>query len=238
MSLDKILQALETEAEHQVAAIEQTTRAQIDQIQTQARAEVELVRQKRLVAIQTPLQAEQARILNKAKLEALQIVLGTREALLADLFEAAVQQLAALSKLEGYDRLLQQLLEEAVAALGKAGAVRATTIVQPYSPAEGMGRQALPSKSESRIGASAPFHVEVQSQDIDLMQNIVQTMGLQAVVEGTLKNEGFSALGGVAVTTSDGKIRLVNTLEARLGRVANLYRAQVAEMLFDQAKES
>jgi vacuolar-type H+-ATPase subunit E/Vma4 len=124
---------------------------------------------------------------------------------LAELFETAAQRLAALPNLEGYEQLLQQLLEEAVATLGGAG----------------------------------PFHLEVQEQDIGLMQTIVQTMGLQAVVEGTLNNKSFggAALGGVAVTTSDGQIRLVNTLEARLERVANLCRAQVAELLFDQMKE-
>jgi V-type H+-transporting ATPase subunit E len=204
MSLDKILQALETEAEHQVATLEQGASTQIEHIRAQAQAEVELVRQKRLAAIQAPLQAEQSRILNKAKFEALQIVLGTREDLLTELFETTAQQLAALSNLEGYNRLLQQLLEEAVATLDGTG----------------------------------PFCLEVQKQDMELVQNIVQAMGLQAVVEGTLNNQGLwgAELGGIVVTTSDGQIRLVNTLEARLERVANLYRSQVAELLFDQPK--
>lgn len=206
MSLDKILETLEIEAEAQVVALEQTTKAEIERIQAKAQVEAELARQKRLAAIQAPLQAEQARILNKAKLEALQIVLGTREDLLTALFETTAQRLAALTNQERYDRLLQQLLEEAVETLPKAG----------------------------------PFRLEVEKQDVKLMQKIIQGMGLEAEVEGTLKREGLwgAELGGVTVTTPDGQISVVNTLEARLERAATLYRAQIAEMLFDQAKES
>jgi V/A-type H+-transporting ATPase subunit E len=206
MSLDKILQVLETEAKNQVAALEQGARAEIERIQAKVQTEADLVRQKRLVAIQAPLQAEQARTLNKAKLEALQIVLGTREDLLAELFESVAQRLAALSNQEGYDRLLQQLLEEAIETLGKTG----------------------------------PFRLEVQKQDVALMRKIVEGMGLEAEVGSNLKQKDLwgAALGGVAVTTPDGQVSLVNTLEARLERAANLYRTQIAEMLFEGSAAS
>jgi vacuolar-type H+-ATPase subunit E/Vma4 len=218
MSLDKILEALELEAEAQVVALEQTTKAELERIQAKAQVEAELARQKRLAAIQTPLQTEQTRILNKAKLAALQIVLGTREELLAELLESVARRLASLSKLEGYDRLLQQLLQEAIETLGSAG----------------------------------PFRLEVQMQDIALMQKIAQEMGLEAEVEGNLQSAGDDTtngarkleglwggvLGGVAVTTQDGQVSLVNTFETRLERAANLYRTQIAEMLFEGSAAS
>jgi V/A-type H+-transporting ATPase subunit E len=203
MSLDKILEALEIEAKSQLAALEERGKTEIEQIRAQAQAEAEVVRQKRLAAIQAPLQAEQARILNKAKLGALQALLGTREDLIMDLFEVAAQRLAALPDLEDYGRLLRQLLQEAVEILGGTG----------------------------------PFRLEVRVQDLALMERIVQEMALEAVVEGNLKNEEVWGveLGGVTVTTPDGQISLVNTLEARLERAAHLYRTQIAEMLFEES---
>jgi vacuolar-type H+-ATPase subunit E/Vma4 len=67
------------------------------------------------------------------------------------------------------------------------------------------------------------------------MKAIVQELGLSVVVEGDLENNGLwgADLGGVVATTPDERIRLVNTLEVRLQRVASLYRAQIAEMFFN-----
>lgn len=64
MSLDRILEALDTEAERQVMAIEQAAQAEIEHIRAQAQVEATAVRQKRIMAVQGPLQAERARILN------------------------------------------------------------------------------------------------------------------------------------------------------------------------------
>jgi vacuolar-type H+-ATPase subunit E/Vma4 len=121
MPLNNILNALELEAGRQLKDIQHATQAEIERIRAQAEAESEIVRQKRLAAIKAPLQAEQARILNKAKLEALQIVLGTREDLITEVLEATARRLAALSNLETYTQLLQMLLQEAVETLEVTG---------------------------------------------------------------------------------------------------------------------
>jgi V/A-type H+-transporting ATPase subunit E len=205
MSLDSILQSLEVEVERQIAEIEQTTQAEIERIRAWAQAEAEAVRQKRLVAIQVPLQAEQARILNQAKLKALQIVLGTRENLMTAVLEATAQRLAALSNLEVYTQLMQKLFQEAV----------------------------------DTLGVSDQLRLHVQRQDMELMGQIVQEMGLNTSVEGDLKNEGTwnAELGGVVATSLDGRISVVNTLEMRLNRVAKLYRSQIAGLVFDQVED-
>ena len=93
MPLEKILKTLETEAERQVVEIDQAAQVEIERIRTQAWAEAEAVRQKRVAAIQAPLQAEQARILNQAKLKALQTVMGTREALITSALERGATEL-------------------------------------------------------------------------------------------------------------------------------------------------
>jgi hypothetical protein len=82
------------------------------------------------------------------------------------------------------------------------------------------------------------------------MQQIVREMGLLATVVGDLADAGslgqlrFAApelkdnsLGGLAVTTAAGRICLINTLEMRLQRVAQLYRAQIAEILLDHRQD-
>lgn len=205
MSLENILQALETEAEQQVAEIEGATQAEIERIRTQAYLEAATVRQKHLDAIQSPVQAEQARILNQAKLEALRIVMGTRETLIASALEAAARRLAALPITDMYAGLLQRLLQEAV----------------------------------DTLGLSSQLRLHVHSRDVELMSHIVQKMGLSAAVEGNLENEDLSwaCPGGLVATNSDERISLVNTLDTRLGKVANLYRSQVAEMLFGGQQE-
>ncbi|MEW5960381.1 MAG: V-type ATP synthase subunit E family protein [Chloroflexota bacterium] len=118
MPLDTILQALETEAERLVAEIDQATQAEVECIRAQAQAEAVAVRQKHITAVEAPLRAEQARILNRAKLEALQKVLGTREELITAVLNAAARRLAALPATEAYAGVLRQLTQEAAEALG------------------------------------------------------------------------------------------------------------------------
>ncbi len=118
MPLDNILRALETQAERLEAEIQQATQAEVERIYAEAQAEAAVVRQKQLAAIEAPLRAEQARILNRAKLEALQIVMGTREQLITAVLEIATRRLANLVSTEAYAEVLRQLTQEAVAALG------------------------------------------------------------------------------------------------------------------------
>ena len=162
------------------------------------------MRQKHITAIEAPLRAEQARILNRAKLEALQIVMGTREDLITKVLEATNRRLEALASTELYADFLQQLMQEAVAVLG-------------------MNEVCL----------------RVRSSDVELMNRIVQKMGLSATVMGGLEGEeGMEGdVGGVVATTPDGRISLVNTPTARLKRVASLYRSQIANMMFKDQEE-
>ena len=205
MPLDKILQALESEAERQIAEIGQAADAEIARIRGQAQAEAAAAQHKHMPAIQAPLRAEQARILNRAKLEALKVVMGAREALIASALDAAACQLEALADSEAYARLLRQLTREAIETLAVDGQVC----------------------------------LRVRSRDMALMKAIAQEMGLSVEVEGGLEHDTSSrgSLGGVVITTPDGRITLVNTLHARLQRVASLYRSQIAEGLFAEPRE-
>ncbi len=206
MPLENILQTLEAEAERLVTEIDEATQAEVERIRAEAQAEATVVRQKHITAIEAPFRAEQARILNQAKLEALQIVLGTREELITAVLEATVRQLEALTSTELYADLLQHLTQEAVTVLGVNEVC-----------------------------------LRVRSSDVELMNCIVQKLGLSATVTGGLEDDEAMASngGGVVTTTLDERISLINTPIARLARAASLYRLQIAKMMFeDQPREN
>jgi vacuolar-type H+-ATPase subunit E/Vma4 len=144
------------------------------------------------------------------------VVLKAREALITSALETATRHLAALSTTEVYASLLRQLTQEAV----------------------------------EHLGTDHPLCLHVWPRDVELMHQIVREMGLSATVVGDLEDEAScgqprfavpelegGSLGGLAVTTAAGRVSLINTLEMRLQRVANLYRAQIAGIIFDPQRE-
>lgn len=124
MSLENILEAVEEEGRRQVAGIEESARFEIERIQTQAQQEADAVRRRQLEAIQGPLQAERARLLNQARLEAVRIVMGSRQALIASALAAAGRRLEALPDTESYPPVLRRLALESAAALGGESGLR------------------------------------------------------------------------------------------------------------------
>jgi vacuolar-type H+-ATPase subunit E/Vma4 len=205
MPLENILQALEAEADGQLAEIEQRAGDEIERIRARARAEAAQVHQKHLAGTQAPLQGERARILNQAKLEALRVVMGARETLIASALEAAARRLEAGRATPAYATWLRRLAQEAVDTLGPDSQLR----------------------------------LRVQDRDLELMRRIVHDVGLPATVEGGLESEDspWGCLGGLVATTPDARISLVNTLDVRLGRVAGLYRSQIAGLVFSDRGE-
>lgn len=206
MPLENILQALEAEADSQLAEIEQRAGDEIERIHTEAQAQATAVRQKHLARVQSPLQAEQARILNQAKLEALRVVMGARETLIASALEAAARRLETQRTTPSYATWLRRLAQEATDTLGPPG---------------------------------SQLCLRVQDRDVELMRRLVHDMGLSATVEGGLESEDtpWGCLGGLVATTPDARVSLVNTLDARLGRVAGLYRSQIADLVFADREE-
>jgi V/A-type H+-transporting ATPase subunit E len=205
MSLEKILEALKAEAELQIAAIEQAAQAEIERIHAEAQVEAAAARQRHLPEIQVPLRAERARIVNQAKLEALRVLMGTREALIQSALDLAAGRLEALATTDPNGQILQELAREAFGALG----------------------------------ADRGLCIRVHSRDVVLMERIAREMGLPATVEGGLeKQESLrGSSGGLVAATRDGRISLINTLDARLQRVANLHRSEIAEILLDHSQE-
>ncbi len=151
MSLEKILQAMRTEAENELLAIDRAAEAEIECLKAEAEVRAGKARSEHLPAIQARLTADRARIINRAKLEALHSVLGTREALISEAIEAAALQLASLDGNEAYTAFLERLACEAVNVLGPNGL---QLRVQ---------RADVPAMQEicSRLGLSVPVHEDL-----------------------------------------------------------------------------
>lgn len=208
MSLNRILEALEAEAGQQVAEIERSVQAEIDRIRAQAQAEAEAVRQKHMAANQASLRVERTRLLNRARQAASQIILNARESLMASTLACAADRLGAFSATEAYPGMLRQLTGEAIGSLGP----------------------------------NQQLCLHVRECDVELMRRIVEELGLTTTVIGDLAQDSDSGqengcLGGLVATTADERIRLTNTLRARLDRVAKLHRAQIAESIFDHPQQ-
>jgi V/A-type H+-transporting ATPase subunit E len=92
----------------------------------------------------------------------------------------------------------------------------------------------LTQEAADSLGTNRQLRLCVQSRDAELMNHIIREMGISAIVDPGLENETcpWGCLGGLVASTPDRRIRLVNTLDARLQRVASLHRSQIAEMIF------
>lgn len=209
MALEQILKALEDHTDRENGELERSATEEIAAIQTAARLEAKRVHQEQIDVIQKPLQLEQSRILNRAKLEALQIVLQTREQIMEVVIELSAKRLAKLSESTSYPSLLCHLTQEAI--------------------------DALESTDE--------YHIRVRACDEELMNSIVQNLDIQATVTDDLREQDsqldsqYGSLGGLVMSTRDGRIQVRNTLDLRLQRVAVLYRSRIAESIFSNARK-
>jgi vacuolar-type H+-ATPase subunit E/Vma4 len=76
------------------------------------------------------------------------------------------------------------------------------------------------------LKTAAGLQVRVRDGDVNLMRGIIENLGLSATVAG-----GVDCTGGVLVSSTDGRIRVDNTLDIRLRQAASLYRSHIAEIV-------
>jgi vacuolar-type H+-ATPase subunit E/Vma4 len=117
MSLEAILEAIHVAGDAQVGEIEARTRTQVYEILANARVEAEDVEEEAYNTAIAPATKERARIIHKARLEAIRIVGEAREALVDMTLERARGSLAGLRTDRQYPEVLCRLLEEALAEL-------------------------------------------------------------------------------------------------------------------------
>lgn len=200
--------------EHILQALEAETEQQIKEVEWTAQAEIERIK------AQAEVEAETVCRKHRAAGQAMLQVERTRR--------------LNRAKQEASQQLLQareQLMTSALAATARQLTALSSTDAYPH-----LLRQ-LAEESVATLGKTQPLCLHARQTDVELVNRIVQELGLSATVAGDLTNGDSPCLGGLAVSTADNRISLTNTLEARLERVAQLYRTQIAEIVFDGRQE-
>lgn len=200
--------------EHILQALEAETDQQIKEIERTTQTEVE-------------------RIKAEAKAEAETICRKHRAAGQAMLQVERTRRLNR-AKQEASQQLLQareQLMASALAATARQLAALSTADTYPHL------LRKLTEESVATLGKTQSLCLHARPADVELVNRISQELGLSATVAGDLTECDSPCLGGLAVSTADNRISLTNTLAARLQRVAQLYRAQIAEIVFAGRQE-
>jgi V/A-type H+/Na+-transporting ATPase subunit E len=198
MSLETILNAIETSGELELAQLEQETEARVQQILAEAEQKAALRQDLARQTAVSPAAGERARRLHQARLEALRIVAMSRDQLVASVLEQTRRRLTKLRHEPIYARVLRELIEEAIRVLGD---------------------EEINSKT---AGSSQPW-LEIDARDERLVREILPDLDLDLVIRTTL-----DCWGGVAVYSGDGRIIVTNTLETRLERATPYLRQELA----------
>ncbi len=131
MGLQAILEKIRAEGEAQVQEIEQSAQIQVNGILAQARAEARQIEEDACAEVSAPAVAERARILHRARLEALRIIGDVREELVDTAITRARERLASIRADRSYPEVVRTLTEEALAELNSGDAGNAQLLADP-----------------------------------------------------------------------------------------------------------
>lgn len=138
MGLPSILDRIRAAGEAQVREIEREAQSRVNGILAQARAEARQIEEDACAEANAPAVAERARILHRARLEALRIVGDVREELVDTALARARERLASLRADAIYPSALRALTEEALAELTSDGAAQLLADPRDKSLLEGI----------------------------------------------------------------------------------------------------
>jgi vacuolar-type H+-ATPase subunit E/Vma4 len=205
MSLHAILQAIRDSGDARVHEIESRAFAQANEILANTRLEAKSIREKAFADTVDPANRERARLIHRARLEALQTVGGARETLVDAALEQCRGRLAGIRRESFYVEVLRRLIQETLDELG--------------SPEEGPG-------------AGMKACLQADPRDRKALENLLDEMDLQLPVSYDL-----NCWGGLIAEWEDGRIAVINTLEARLERATPYLRRYLAALFEDQQTE-
>ena len=131
MSLQAILDKIRAVGDAQIQEIERNAQSQASEILAQARMEAQQIEEDASVNASSPAVAERARILHRARLDALRIVGNVREDLVDTAITRTRERLAAIRTDLSYPTVLRTLTEEALTELSSGGAGKAQLLADP-----------------------------------------------------------------------------------------------------------
>jgi vacuolar-type H+-ATPase subunit E/Vma4 len=205
MSLHAILQAIRNSGEVRVREIESRAYAQAHEIMTNGRMEAEAIREQACAETVEPAIRERARLIQRARLEALQTVGEVREAMVDAALEQCRGRLAGVRADPIYVEVLRRLIQETLTELER-------------------------SQIEPRSGRTACL--EADPRDQKALERLLNEMGLRLQVSYDLK-----CWGGLIAKSEDGRVAVINTLEARLERATPYLRRYLAALFEDGRSE-
>jgi vacuolar-type H+-ATPase subunit E/Vma4 len=206
MSLHAILEAIRSSGEEKALEIESRAYKQAGETLADAQLEAERLKEKACASALEPSAKERARILHRARLEALQLTGGVRKGLVDKALEQAHGRLEEIRTDLVYPRVLKRLLLEALAELNgqeKGG---------------GRGRHALTAC------------LEADPRDRELLEVLLPESGLDLKITYPL-----TCWGGVIARSEDGRVAVINTLEARLEKSTPYLRRCLAALFEDES---
>ncbi len=179
--------------------------------------------------IEARAQAEEEEILAKARQEAEQLRQAAYNQAAAPAVgeRARILHQARLQALNIAGRLRESLVD---AALTQARQQLAALRSQDEYPQvyAGLLREALAELGEAGDPASAPC-LEVDERDRPLVDNLLTEMGLSLPVQ-----ENLQCWGGLVARSKDGRVAVLNTLEARLERATPYLRRALAALFEEE----
>jgi vacuolar-type H+-ATPase subunit E/Vma4 len=204
MSLKAILDAIHSSALAQIDEIERQADTKAREILATARLEAKEIRKECCAVVAAPATQERARILHRARQEALRIVGAERETLIEASLGQIRGQLSAIRMDSIYPSVLNKLTREVVVELD--------------SSAEDVGKALF----------------EADPRDKSLFKAILPDLGIDPAIQYEL-----DCWGGVIAKSEDGRVVVINTLEARLQRAIPYVRNFLAAFFEeDEAIES
>lgn len=202
MSLYAILETIRASGDDQVNEIETRTYAQCNQILSSARLEAKQAKAEAIAEAVAPAYRQQARITQRARLKALQILGDARE----EFVDLALRQLnnclVDIRAETNYPQILSLLIEEALAEL--KGSLMAAGVIQ----------------------------LEADPRDRVLLEGILGEMQQELSVRYVL-----DCWGGLVAKSEDGRVVVINTMEARLERATPHLRRYLAALFEHEEPE-
>lgn len=192
MSLQVILDQIQAAGDVQVREIEEQATRRAGEILAQAYIEAEQIEADAREEAGTPGNAERARILHRARLDALRILGEVREDLVDTAIARTRERLASLRSDPSYPEVMRQLTEEALAGLAASE------------------------------GTAQP-QVQADLRDRELLQKILTGLKLDVPIRYEL-----NTWGGLIASSADGRVVVINTLEARLEHAMPFLRRHLA----------
>lgn len=199
MGLHAILTAIRASGDSRVQEIEHRALDRATELLDQARREAEEMQRQARVYTAAPAAKERARIIHRARLEALRAVGNVREALVDAALEQTRGRLAGLRTHTNYPTVLRRLTKEALAEL------------------------------ERSLGEVETIRLQIDPLDRQLMESILNDLGLYLQVDFEL-----NCWGGPVAKSEDGRVVVINTLEARLERATPHLRRYLAAVFEEE----